>query len=84
MDYQKYQRIPNNLRQYRKDQGLKQDQVATALGLKNKTLISRWERGRSMPNLITVARLSVLYKIPIDSLFAGLIETVQRETVYGC
>jgi transcriptional regulator with XRE-family HTH domain len=74
-----YQSIPNNLRQCRKDRGLKQDQVAAALGLKNKTLISRWERGRSVPSLITAACLSVLYKIPIDSLFTGLIEIVREE-----
>jgi transcriptional regulator with XRE-family HTH domain len=79
MDYQRYQHIPNNLRHYRKERGLKQDQVAAALGLKNKTLISRWERGNSIPNLITAARLSVLYKIPIDIIFADFIETTTKE-----
>ncbi|MHB9010629.1 MAG: helix-turn-helix transcriptional regulator [Ignavibacteriaceae bacterium] len=79
MDYKKYQSIPNNLRQHRTERGLKQDQVAAALGLKNKTLISRWERGRSIPSLITAVRLSVIYATPINVLFVSLMETIKNE-----
>lgn len=78
MDYQKYHSIPNNLRQCRKDRGLGQDQVATAFGLKNKTLISRWERGRAIPNLINVLRLCDLYKVSVTDLFGDLIQTIHE------
>ena len=79
MDYQKYQSIPNNLRQCRRDRGLGQEQVATALGLKNKTLISRWERGRAIPNLINVLRLCDLYEVSVTNLFGDLIRTIHEK-----
>lgn len=78
MDYQKYQSIPNNLRQCRKDRGLRQEQVAAALSLKNKTLISRWERGRAIPNLINVLKLCDLYEVSITDLFGDLIRTIHE------
>lgn len=74
MDYQRYQYVPNNLRQYRKERGLKQDQVAAALRLKNKTLISRWESGKALPNLVNVFRMAKIYNTSIEQLFTVLSE----------
>ena len=79
MEYQKYRDLPNRLLKVRKSLNLTQEQVAATLGLKNKTLISRWERGRSIPTLITAVRLSVIYQISLDTLFSGLLDFVNEE-----
>lgn len=79
MDYKKYQSIPNCLRQYRKERGLRQNQVATALGLKNKTLISRWEHGDALPNLVSLIRLSIIYRVKMDELFIDLKQEISKE-----
>ena len=76
MDYKKYQSALNNLRKYRKEKGLTQERVATSLGLKNKTLISRWEHGDALPSIASAVRLSVLYRVSLDDLFVGLRESL--------
>ncbi len=83
MDYQRYRSIPNKLRDYRKARNLTQEQVASALNLKNKTLIARWERQRSIPNLITAFRLSALYQVSVDELFHETADKVREEIKRG-
>jgi DNA-binding XRE family transcriptional regulator len=81
MDYQKYRVIPNKLREYRRARNLTQEQVASSLHLKNKTLIARWERQRSIPSLITAFRLSALYQVPVDEMFYKIAGKVREEVV---
>ncbi len=79
MEYQKYRHIPNRLRECRKARDLTQEEVAAALRLKNKTLISRWETGRSVPSLVTAMRLSVIYGVDVQGLFIGLMSEIEDE-----
>jgi transcriptional regulator with XRE-family HTH domain len=62
----------NCLRKYRKAKGLQQKQVAEIMGLKDSSLISRWENGISLPDLKNAFKLAAVYGVMIDSLFMDL------------
>ncbi|MGC9603190.1 MAG: helix-turn-helix transcriptional regulator [Minisyncoccia bacterium] len=81
MEYDRYKKIPNALKRYRKERGLTQLQVARALGFKDKTWISHWENGDALPNLVSIIRLSALYQTPIEVLFADLSKAIQEEVI---
>ena len=59
--------IPNNLRALRKTAGLKQQELATKLGLIAFDRISRWERGLSYPSVEQLVKLCELFRVqPVD------------------
>ena len=74
-----YKKIPNCLRKYRRVRGLKQKDVAKILGLKNASIISRWEKGVSFPNPKHLFRLAVLYRTMVDALFIDLIRLLRKD-----
>jgi len=80
MDYQRYKNLPNALKEYRKRQGLTQKAVADQLGI-DSDWISHWEHGDTLPNLVSVIRLSVLYQAPFEKLFSELVKVIHKETV---
>ncbi|NVY96541.1 helix-turn-helix transcriptional regulator [Lactobacillus sp. DCY120] len=59
--------IANKLKQYRLDKNMTQAEVAEKLMVSRKT-VSGWENGRSIPEITTLARLSDLYQVPIDTI----------------
>jgi transcriptional regulator with XRE-family HTH domain len=72
-------RIPNSLRKYRKASGLKQKDVARLLGLKSPSLISRWEKGISLPKLSNLFKLALIYGTMVDALFRDLRNELRAE-----
>jgi transcriptional regulator with XRE-family HTH domain len=60
---------PNSLRKHRKAAGLRQQEVACALGLSSIERISKWENGHSIPRGRSLLRLAVLYHVPPQQLF---------------
>ncbi len=79
MEYKVYKRIPNLLRKYRKTNGYKQKDVAKILGIKSTSKISRWEKGECMPNVVNAFRISILYRVMVDSLFIDLLRQLREE-----
>jgi len=79
MKYIAGQKIPNLLRRYRKARGLNQKQAAGLLGIRNTTMISRWEKGPSLPSALNVFKLAVMYGTMADALFPNLITIVRSE-----
>ena len=79
MNQNKYAQLPNLLKRYRKERGLRQSDVAQLLGIKSKNRISRWERGECLPSLLNAVRLSVIYGVMIDALFIDLLRSVRDE-----
>ena len=73
-------RLENYLRTYRKKSGLTQREVAFLLGRKNGAQLSRYEKQRRLPPLRTALAFEAIFKIPLPELFAGLRESVRRET----
>lgn len=60
--------IAENLIYYRKALGLTQLDLAEKLNYSDK-LISKWERGEGMPDIIVLKTLADLYKIQIDDFY---------------
>ena len=73
-------RLENYLRTYRKRSGLTQREVAFLLGSRNGAQLSRYEKQRRLPPLRTALAFEAIFKIPLAELFAGLRESVRRET----
>lgn len=60
------QEFAQRLRQYRKDKGLTQQELADQLGVSNKT-VSRWESG-SYPDVTTLVALARALEVTVDEL----------------
>ncbi len=60
--------IPNRLRKYQM-MGLSQQDVATFLGHKSTCRISRWEQGISMPSVLNLFKLAILYGTLSEELY---------------
>ena len=73
-------RLENYLRTYRRRSGLTQREVAFLLGSKNGAQLSRYEKQRRLPPLRTALAFEAIFKIPLAELFAGLRDSVGRET----
>lgn len=67
------------LRRYRKTRGLSQKQVARILGVSSTSMISRWEKGLSLPSTLNVFKLAALYRTMADPMFPDLTRIVKEE-----
>ncbi|MBP3816967.1 MAG: helix-turn-helix transcriptional regulator [Butyrivibrio sp.] len=68
MSYEEH--IGENIKNVRKDQSLSQQQLADRCGMSN-TMISEYERGNKIPNLVTTAKIASALKVSIDRLYYG-------------
>ena len=69
---------PNSLRRYRKAAGMRQLDVACALGLNGCERISKWENGAADPNVDNLFRLLVLYKVTPRELYPGKWQAMEN------
>ncbi len=60
-------KIAENIRFYRKQMGLTQEELAEKLFGK-KSLISNYENGYSTPDIITLCRLAEIFEVSLDEL----------------
>lgn len=59
-----------NLKRYRKDREMTQEQLAAAVGVA-KTTISGYENNSREPGLMTIIKLSQALEIPVDTLLGN-------------
>lgn len=59
--------IGSNIAAYRKRQGLTQAGLAEKLNYSDKA-VSKWERGESMPDVLTLVQLSELFAVSVNDL----------------
>ncbi len=59
--------------------GYTQAGVMRKLKLQSTSMISRWERGETMPNSDNLLKLSVLYKTLVNDLYSALGTVYQIE-----
>ena len=71
----------NNLRTYRTNAGLRQQDVALHLGLDCADRISHWEKGSAVPHLVNLFRLAVLYKTTPQALYPNLYQEIENATL---
>ena len=65
--------VTKSLKQARIRRGLSQTDVASILNISRQS-VSKWETGRSLPDIDNLIRLSNLYHISIDELVKGFDE----------
>jgi len=73
-------RLPNYLRTYRKHSGLSQSELSFLMRLKDKSELSRYEGNDRQPSLRTALACQEVYGKPISELFAGLSDSVARDS----
>jgi transcriptional regulator with XRE-family HTH domain len=73
------QPIPNMLRHYRKQAGLRQVDVAAKLGFTSYDRISLWENGTAFPCVTNLFRLSALYQVPVHDLYGEFFELIKNK-----
>ena len=73
------QPIPNTLRFYRKQAGLRQVDVAAKLGFTSYDRISHWENGTAFPSVTNLFRLSALYNVPAEQLYGEYIGYIAEQ-----
>lgn len=71
--------LQNRLWQARQRVRLRQKQVAALVNQQTANQISQYENGTRVPNLETALRLSIIYRVPVRSLFFGLYKNLQEE-----
>lgn len=63
--------IAENLKRFREQHKLSQSELGAKFG-KEKTTISTWERGVSMPDIVTLHKLSKLYDVPLEDFYVQM------------
>ena len=64
------QKIGAFLKELRRERGLTQEDLAEEVGVARRT-VSRWETGRSLPDLDLLPRLAELYQVDLRELLDG-------------
>lgn len=75
----KRKRIHNYLRRCRKEKGLTQGDVAYILGLQSASLVSRWEKGFSLPETLNALKMAAIYDTTVDYLYEDVRLDMQDE-----
>lgn len=73
--------IGDKIKNAREENKLTQTQVSEILMVSRQT-ISNWENGKSLPDILSVIRMSELYKISLDELLKGdktMIEKIEKD-----
>ena len=74
--------IGQKLQEARKASGLTQEAAAGLVGVSRQT-ISNWERGKSLPDVLSVIRMSEAYDCSLDTLLKGdaqMEDKIKRDT----
>lgn len=73
--------IGDKLRKAREEHQLTQSQVSEQLMVSRQT-VSNWETGKSLPDILSVLRISEMYQISLDELLKGdkeMLENMEKE-----
>lgn len=64
----------NTLLVYRRRMGFSQRHVAWLLGFGDSSMVSRYERGHSLPSLPLALQLGIVLRVPVEFLFPHLYD----------
>ena len=70
--------LPNQIRRYRLERGLRLRDVAGLTGQSCVAHISHWEKGRKLPSLENSLRLALAIQCPIEILFIDLFNQIKK------
>lgn len=73
--------LSEKLRNARTSKGITQDEVAKQLYVSRQT-VSRWEQGKTLPNIHVIKKLSEIYDVSIENLTdKTILENKQKEEI---
>jgi transcriptional regulator with XRE-family HTH domain len=72
-----FESSPNRLCVLRKQHGLSQKQLAALVG-QDRTMISMYERGRSLPTLISAGMFQLLFGLSVADIFPELFRQLEQ------
>ena len=72
--------LSENIRTFRKERGLTQEQLAEVLGV-TVGAVYKWEAGLSVPEITTLVEIADFYDISIDVLLGYEMKDNRRESV---
>uniref|UniRef100_UPI0009FB9296 helix-turn-helix domain-containing protein n=1 Tax=Mediterraneibacter glycyrrhizinilyticus TaxID=342942 RepID=UPI0009FB9296 len=65
--------INDNIRKYRKEKGISQEEMAVRLHVVRQT-VSKWENGKSVPDAEALIGISKLLEVPVSKLLGAEVE----------
>jgi len=71
--------LPNQIRRYRHERGLRLRDVAKLIDQSSVAHIAHWEKGRKLPSLENCLRLALAIQCPIEILFIELFQNLKKE-----
>lgn len=74
--------ISDKLKTARVNAGVTQEQIAETIGVSRQT-ISNWENGRTLPDVMSLIKISDMYQISLDDLLKGdgkMVEKIKKDT----
>jgi transcriptional regulator with XRE-family HTH domain len=74
-------KFPHYLRSERKRAGLSQSDIAALLGDETVSRVSRYERRRRVPPLLTALAYEAIFGKPVAELFDGTYAPIQAEVI---
>lgn len=72
--------IGNNIKELRKQNGLRQEQLAEAMGVSTAS-VSKWETNQSYPELTLLAELADFFEVSIDTLIGHTLNAERLEAL---
>ena len=72
--------IGNNIKQLRKARGLRQEQLAEAMGVSTAS-VSKWETNQTYPELTLLAELADFFEVSVDTLIGHSISANRLESL---
>lgn len=60
--------IGNNIAQMRRENKLKQSELAVMLNVSNKA-VSKWETGHGLPDITLLPKIAKIFNVSIDQIF---------------
>ena len=70
--------LGQRIQEYRKAAGLSQEALGEELGV-SRQAVSKWENGKSYPDIHSLLLLSALFDVSLDQLIKGDLETMKQE-----
>lgn len=72
--------LGNNIKELRKKKGLRQEQLAEAMGVSTAS-VSKWETNQSYPELTLLAELADFFEVSIDTLIGHNLSADRLEAL---
>lgn len=69
-------RHPNRIRQFRKEKGLTQRELAHVMGYKSVSSLAHMEAGRKLPTIRTIMKLEAALQRPLRDIYPRLFDAI--------